>query len=303
VAPRMAERRRALERAESELKQEVTALDRATELFNTGFVQYASEAVQVERLLLHVKDNIVYYTQALLDHEGRDQQYLRLRDQPIPEVTGNLTYKLLKSDRAPRPPEWSPPLLVEATATLRLGGDRALGDIADLATSLGYVGNAKVYPMRRWNALVTFMLVPFSNAATGVTDPDDRGNITLAELSQLILCLQEQLSPQAFASLKPRIEKAWEARVRDPRADSIDLVVPTGSLFMEALPGAHPLLEDFKLLHRALDVQQVANDVVGKRLEQLRLAARLTRDLLDDPETEKVILRDGSPTVIDTGGN
>ena len=176
-----------------------------------------------------------------------------------------------------------------------------LGDVADLASPLGYVGNALVFPVRKWNPLITFMLVPFSNAATGVTDPDDRGNITIAELADLIRCLHDHLTPQNFAALRPAMEEAWNARVSDPRADSVEVTLPTGSLFMEALPGTHPLLEDFKLLHRALDVQLVAGDVVGKRLEQLRLAARLVGDVLDDPETEKVIVRDGSPTVIDTG--
>ena len=30
------------------------------------------------------------------------------------------------------------------------------------------------------------------------------------------------------------------------------MIVPTSSLYMEALPGAHPLLENFKLEHRAV---------------------------------------------------
>ena len=88
IADRMAERRKSLEEVESELKREVAQLDRATDAYNTAFVQYAVEAIQVERLLLHLKDNIVYYVQALLDHEGRDQQFLRLREQQVPAVKG-----------------------------------------------------------------------------------------------------------------------------------------------------------------------------------------------------------------------
>lgn len=301
VADRMEKRKEALKEAESDLKREASLLERATDAFNAAFTKYALEAIQVERFLLHLKDNIVYYCQAILDHEGRDQEYMRLRNQPIPDVTGSITYKVKKSARAARAPTFIPPLAVEATANLQLGADRLLGDVADLAAPLGYVGNAQVFPVRRWNPLTQFMLVPFSNAATGVTDPDDRGNITIAELSQLIQCLHEQLPKADFQTLEPGMKEAWKSRIGDPRADSIQIAMPTGSLIMEGLPGAYSLIDDFQLLHRALDVQQVANDVVGKRLEHLRLAARLTKDVLEDPDTEKVIIRDGAPTVIDTG--
>ena len=51
--------------------------------------------------------------------------------------------------------------------------------------------------------------------------------------------------------------------------------MPSNSLYIEALPGTHPLLEDFKLIHRALDVKKAQAEVRHAELENLRLAARL----------------------------
>ena len=45
----------------------------------------------------------------------------------------------------------------------------------------------------------------------------------------------------------------YTRRLTEDRRASDEIVVPTGQLFIEALPGAHPLLEDFKLEHRRQD--------------------------------------------------
>ncbi|GIH03544.1 hypothetical protein Rhe02_16110 [Rhizocola hellebori] len=300
VAQRMAERRQTAEQIESELKTEVAQLERATEAYNRAYATYATEAIQVERLLLHIKDNIIYYQQALLNHENPDQRFLRLRDVTVPRVQGTVTYAASASGQPPRAPTWLSPLNVTATCNLRLDGSQRLNEVADLAMPLGYVGNAMVFPVQAWNPLVTFLLAPFSNAVTGVSDPGDRDNVTLAEFERLVCCLKDHLPAREFSKLKPAIDAAWQARTADPKPDSQRIVIPTDSLYIECLPGARPLLEDFKLRHRALDVQQAAADLVTKRLEQLRLAARLIEGVLDDPDTEKVIIRDASPIVVDT---
>jgi hypothetical protein len=146
-----------------------------------------------------------------------------------------------------------------------------------------------VFPVMRWDKLVEFLMAPFACALTGVNDPDDVGNMTLSDIEALVCCLKEQLPTNQFNALKPRVKAAWDARIEDPRPDAEEIVVSTGSLFIEALPGGHPVLEDFKLFHRALDVQQVRADLVSKQLEQLRLGARIIGDELDDPNVDKKI--------------
>jgi hypothetical protein len=70
-------------------------------------------------------------------------------------------------------------------------------------------------------------------------------------------------------------------------------------LFIEALPGSHPLLEDFKLLHRAEDVKSVQAQNRHAELENLRLASRLVANpqLLQDPDIEKKVVVEGGAAV------
>jgi hypothetical protein len=300
VADRLAQRKRTIETREADLKRELGNLERATSAYVEAFSRYAREAIQLERLLLHVKDNVIYYMQAIWEHESRDQRYLRLRHVSVPEVTGTVTYRLEPPDRPPRAPTFHPPVGVTATSRLRVTGDVELGDVADLAAPLGFVGNAMVLPVMRWSRLVEFLMVPFACALTGVNNPDDTGNMTLSEVEALVCCLKENLPARDFNALKPLIDAAWEARIDDPRPDAEELMVPTGSLFIEALPGGHPVLEDFKLFHRALDVQQVMADLVGKQLEQLRLGARIIGDELDDPNVDRKINVLGNVGVVPT---
>jgi hypothetical protein len=53
------------------------------------------------------------------------------------------------------------------------------------------------------------------------------------------------------------------------------------------LPGSHPVLEDFKLRHRALDVQKVGAELRAQELENLRLAERLRAGEHEDPRVDK----------------
>src|SRR5262249_13507913 len=100
--------------------------------------------------------------------------------------------------------------------------------------------------------------------------------------------------------------KAYIAQVR---RGTDEIIVPTGQLFIEALPGSHPLLEDFKLLHRFEDVRKVRAEVRHSELENLRLASRLASaqdshaELLEDPDIErKVVIEGSSAVVVDPNG-
>ncbi|MCG8430828.1 MAG: hypothetical protein MJA29_06630, partial [Candidatus Omnitrophica bacterium] len=82
---------------------------------------------------------------------------------------------------------------------------------------------------------------------------------------------------------------------------SDEIVVPSGELFIEALPGSHPLLEDFKLRHRAVDVQQAQQQLMHSRIESLRYVKRLMDGDLSDPDVDKNIQISGSGNInVDT---
>ena len=79
----------------------------------------------------------------------------------------------------------------------------------------------------------------------------------------------------------------------DPHPDKDIVIVPTDSLYIEALPGKHPILEDFKLIHRVVDVKKVQSEVRHSELENVRLAARALKGEYEDPDIEKKIVIEG----------
>ena len=83
---------------------------------------------------------------------------------------------------------------------------------------------------------------------------------TVADLEQLASCLHEH-DKDLYDEHREDLKKLLVQRLQSARADDDLVVVPTASLYVEALVGTHPLLEDFKLLHRALDVKKVQAEV------------------------------------------
>ena len=113
----------------------------------------------------------------------------------------------------------------------------------------------------------------------------------------VVLSRQIVLSPEE----KKAIRELYIQRLTEDRPASDEIIVPTGQLFIEALPGKHPLLEDFKLLHRREDVRKVRADVRHAELENLRLAARLAAGERADPDIEKRIIVDKGTIVVGDG--
>lgn len=74
--------------------------------------------------------------------------------------------------------------------------------------------------------------------------------------------------------------------------------MPTKALYIEALAGARPLPEDFKLLHRRLDVEKVHGETRRAELASVRLAARALRGNDEDPDIEKKVVIGNSPGVV-----
>jgi hypothetical protein len=120
-------------------------------------------------------------------------------------------------------------------------------------------------------------------------DPDALGAYSLDELKSLVRCLHER-NPVAYTRHRDDLKRILAERVATNRDVSELVVVPTASLYIEALVGTHPLLEDFKLIHRALDVKKVQAEVRRAELENIRLAARALKGNDEDPDIEKKIV-------------
>jgi hypothetical protein len=106
--------------------------------------------------------------------------------------------------------------------------------------------------------------------------------------------------PTSFAAKEPEFAEIMLRLLTDQTPEMV--IVPSNSLYIEALPGTHPLLEDFKLIHRAIDIKRAQAEARKAELENLRLAARLAQGELGDPDIDKVVVvESGQNVTVDAG--
>lgn len=138
------------------------------------------------------------------------------------------------------------------------------------------------------------MMREFFDDYFGVSDPDLAANYTVEELVAYSaeLVREGSLTDEQRAALQTIVM----TKLRQPRRDSDLVVVPTGELYMEALPGTYPLLEDFKLAHRVVDMAKAKAEWRQAEIENLRRAARLLQAQpdLQDPDIDRHIVVDDS---------
>jgi hypothetical protein len=279
---------------------------------------HANMKTEITRLRVHVAQNIIYYMQAIWETEHPDQRYFRLYNVLAPTIPfpRERPDRSLRSRRDPLTRDWvcetslpppddfpvPPPPPEPPPASWQ-----TLGEIADLDNLLGYKGNYMIFPLKnasdreKGNYLTAFMAQSYvSDSGKGAGDPDPAGGATLDELISYFRCIKaerERARGESPPASVPRLEddepakdvmrELIKTRIVDPYTNEQELIVRTDSLFIEALPGSHPVLEDFKLRHRALDVQKVGAELRGQELENLRLAERLRSGEREDPRVDK----------------
>lgn len=294
------------------LEREVTALNALTETYAKALKQHHTLLTEIARLEGHVRDNIMYYMQKIWSHEPPDQRYFRLHNVPVPVFS--TTERVFDID-------FDEPMeaMAEVHATLpRFGGAARtalrcgtrtkvddnvtfapLAEVADLDRLLGYKGNYMIFPLHRSNAVTDLLMDPYIDRATGeLVDPSDPSSWSIDEFADYVCCLKDQLTEQELAEVLPQLREQYAAILSaGSRADDV-LVVPTNSLFIEALPASHEVLGNFKRAHRVIDVKMAQADHRGRELENVRRAARLLAGELEDPDIDKKIVVDGSSTIV-----
>jgi len=297
-----ADRERA--RLYSQMEVAATALQAAVDKLSKAVTEHYNKIAEVDRLRVHVKENILYYMQAVWRQEPPDQRYFRLYDIDVPvidvDAKGQLIPIVTGDDSALRKTLEALFGKELADAVLPMPpyqvNTRKLSEIADLDTVLTYKGNYMVFALKENNYLTLHMMqnyVQFGDILE-LRDPDVTGNYTVDQLRELATCLYRE-NPDRFAKMKDNIKQLIIDRLASPRKDSDLVIVPTSSLYIECLVGTHPLLEDFKLIHRALDVKKVQAEVRHAELENIRLAARALEGKREDPDIEKKIVIEGNP--------
>jgi hypothetical protein len=306
------EHKYAVEKAEKlalAVQREVNSLNQLTSEYNTVMREHLDRITQTRRLITHIKENIFYYMQAIWSMEPPDQRFMRLykvkvpyfeaqrtciiQDEPVDDVL-----EQFRENGKKKHVGWvHGKLLRNADGTADVS-QKELVEVADLDTLLGFKGNYMIFPLKKHNALTELMAAPYIDEAFGAMDPDELSNINLGEFARYICCLHDENIAE-FNRLKPVLQKWLQRLLADPLRNGDEIIVPTGSLFIEMLPSDKSLLEDFKLKHREWDVYKVQAEVRKLELENIRYASRLLNERLEDPEIEKKIVVKGTQTLVD----
>ncbi len=299
----------AFEKAEREEKQlrarlerEVTALNDATQAYAKENAKFLNRKHNITRLMIHVKKNILYYMQAIWSTTFKDQLFFELHKIKVPVLkSASQTFEVSIPDPIPANVVVGPDqtvLEVHANVTLESGLDpeqdfKTLAEVADLDNPMGFKGNYMIFPLKESNPLIDHMMMPYIDSELGLHDPDEFGNWTPKQFTEYVACLKENLEEPIFESLKTQLIAQYKRLVSSNRRAEEEIIVPSGSLYIEALLGTHKLIEDFKLLHRAIDVKKVQAEVRDMELENIRAAARLLAEEREDPDIEKTIVVQG----------
>ncbi len=300
---------------EARLEREVTALQVAMDAYTKAKSEHLNHKTEVARLRVHIMLNIFHYMQGIWNHTHPDQLFFQLHTVKVPRLLPKTkTYRLtpvpdsrIPASVTPRPGQkvFEVRLNLELDPSPLPDDDFAtLAEVADLDNPLGFKGNYLILPLKESNALTDFMMLPYIDDELGLHDPDEFGNWTLSSFAEYVKCLKEHMTANDFEAIKDQLVEQYKRLLTAPRREDEEIIVPTDSLYIEALPGTHPVLEDFKLLHRAMDVLKVKEDVREAGLENIRGAARLLAGEREDPDIEKKIVIEGdAQRTVDVGSD
>ncbi|RLA40586.1 MAG: hypothetical protein DRR42_25695, partial [Gammaproteobacteria bacterium] len=296
---------------EGQLANTNASLGRATEEYTDRLSEHLGNVVLVTELRNHVKDNITHYMQVIWMHEPFQQRWLRLKDVPVPVLKrSNRRYTINKvamvgnlSNVAHLKAKVFP---FTTTGDFELPPEKENGtletvplyQVADIDGMLGFRANYMIFPMKKANAVTDFMMEPYVEKAAGgygITDPDDLGNISLDEFSEYVCCLKKNLTTKEFEKIRDELSAQLKKLLQSPLRDDEEIVVPMDAMYIEALLGARPLLENFKLLHRQIDAADAQEDLRLKKMEKLRYAQRLLEGRTDDPAADARYEFTGNP--------
>ena len=298
-----------LERAEKErealrarMRDAENNLQKITEKYGQMNKEFMDMETSLFQLRIHIKENILYYMQGIWGYEVPDQRFFRLYNLEIDwiEADGEMSASTL----VPRiNPDTGEVEAVEGSFSLPAAGyrrvQRKLVDVAHVDQLLGFKGNLAIFPTRKPNYLHLFMMQDYINTRTGgLSDPDAFAEFSTQDLINFLKCLREN-DPSLYAQQRDRIIQLINERQQSPRQEKERIIVPSDSLYIESLPGKHPVLEDFKLVHRAIDVKKVQAEVRKMEIENARMGERILIGDLSDPDIDKHILIEGDVEGLD----
>src|SRR5262249_52156643 len=126
----------------ADLKTELTALQMAIDKYTAAATKHYGMLAEIDRLRLHVKDNIIHYMQAIWTYEPSDQRYFRLYNLDVPVFTHNTTLNAYSKPRGLSAfNEVDPTYSVPFPAPTLNSQTMKLHQVADIDSLLGFKGN------------------------------------------------------------------------------------------------------------------------------------------------------------------
>jgi hypothetical protein len=279
------------------MDREVNALQLATDEYTKALATQSNRQVEIQRLIEHIRQNILLYMHGIWSYEHPDQRFFRHYALTAPRLLPLLTeYSLEPIAGWPvgvLPAAGKQAYKVTFTTTVNPDvadeGERAtLAELLDLHSWLGMFGNYFVYPLRESNALTDYMMTPYLDSATGIRDPDGVGNFTLASFTKYVNCLRKNLSVADFAAVEEGLRAQYKELLASPHRNSEEITVPSNGVYMQMLVDPGKLLEEYKEAHRMMDVLKVREEVRAAALDNVRRAKLILKNQLDDPNIEAV---------------
>jgi hypothetical protein len=293
----------ALADAQDKLRSAMSDFEKSTSKYAEAMKNQYARHVAIDQLRIHIKQNVLYYMQAIWAHEEPDQRFFRLYRKkvlcPVAQTHCNPTYthnSFLTTSVSSIYLELENTCVPAVTGGGVGGPQHDLVEVADLDTLLGFKGNYLMFPLKDDCALTQYMLSDYVDSYLGLRDPDGSDDFDAAVFDTAWQAAAKAKDNTTLDTLRQYLKD----HIADLNERTDEIVVPTGQLFIEALPGSHPLLEDFKLMHRFEDLRKVRAEVRHAELENLRLASRLAANpqLLQDPHIDKRIVVDQGVGVV-----
>ena len=153
--------------------------------------EHYDQVAEIDRLRVHVKDNILYYMQAIWSHEPPDQRFFRLYDLDVPVIvtagrrrrhrrSGGRTGARGSADRAPRATTTADVSIADADGRNRR--DRRSSWRSPIWTQCSATrATTRSYPLRENNYLTLHMMQDYLEVGDDLRlrDPDESGDYTI----------------------------------------------------------------------------------------------------------------------------
>jgi hypothetical protein len=304
---------RQVQELKMQLGSEMTALQTAIDKYTDKIKESFDGKTAILQLRAHIKDNILHYLQAIWRSEQPDQRFFRLYKVKVPvfEVdNANVQLDIVSK----------PANVVSRFMTM---GDHAdfrkftcgtmmppsikwdkfakLVEVADIESPLGFKGNYVIFPLRPEysNPLIHYMMQDYVviEDIIHASDPDQLANFTSEELVEIIRCIYERDPSAITDEVRKEFKEMLLERLRNPHTEKEQIVIPTDALYIDTLPGVHPVLEDFKLIHRAVDVKKAQAAVRQDELKNILRVVRIMKDKTEEPTVDKRIVVEGTSSI------